>query len=92
MEWLLSLRRSLRRRVSLEPRNYAEQPYWASLVWTVASAPVRGILSATMAAQQAGFTRVIVPLRQAGEAKLVQGIDVFGIASVTQLGAFLKAD
>jgi magnesium chelatase family protein len=52
--------------------------------------PVRGILPATLAAQQAGFTRVIVPLRQAGEAKLVQGIDVFGIASVTQLGAFLQ--
>jgi hypothetical protein len=28
--------------------------------------PVRGILPATLAAQQPGFTRVIVPLRQAG--------------------------
>jgi hypothetical protein len=27
--------------------------------------PIRGILPATLAAQQAGFTRVIVPLRQA---------------------------
>jgi magnesium chelatase family protein len=52
--------------------------------------PVRGILPATLAAQQAGFTRVIVPLRQAGEAKLVEGIDVFGIASITQLVAFLQ--
>jgi magnesium chelatase family protein len=52
--------------------------------------PVRGILPATLAAQQAGFTRVIVPLRQAGEAKLVQGIDVFGIASITHLVAFLQ--
>jgi magnesium chelatase family protein len=34
--------------------------------------------------------RVIVPLRQAGEAKLVAGIDVFGIASITQLVAFLR--
>ena len=32
--------------------------------------PVRGILPATLAAQQAGFKRVIVPLRQAGEANL----------------------
>ncbi len=46
--------------------------------------PVRG-LPATLAAQQAGFTRIIVPLRQAGEAKLVAGIEVFGIASITQL-------
>jgi magnesium chelatase family protein len=52
--------------------------------------PVRGILPATLAAQQTGFTRVIVPLRQAGEAKLVSGIDVFGVASITQLVAFLQ--
>jgi magnesium chelatase family protein len=52
--------------------------------------PVRGILPATLAAQQAGFTRVIVPLRQAGEAKPVGGIEVFGIASITQLVAFLQ--
>jgi magnesium chelatase family protein len=43
--------------------------------------PVRGILPATLAAEQAGFTRVVVPLRQAGEAKLVGGIDVTGVAS-----------
>src|SRR4029453_12262356 len=52
--------------------------------------PVRGILPATLAAQQAGFTRAIVPLRQSGEAKLVEGIEVFGIASITQLVAFLR--
>ena len=51
--------------------------------------PVRGILPATLAAAQAGVTRMIVPLRQAGEAKLVDGIDVFGVASITQLVALL---
>ena len=54
--------------------------------------PVRGVLPATLAAQQAGFSRVIVPLRQAGEAKLVEGIEVFGIASITQLVAFLRGE
>ncbi len=54
--------------------------------------PIRGVLPATLAAQQAGFSRVIVPLRQAGEAKLVAGIDVFGIASITQLVAFLRGE
>ena len=54
--------------------------------------PVRGVLPATLAAQQAGFTRIIVPLRQAGEAKLVAGIDVFGIASISQLVAFLREE
>jgi magnesium chelatase family protein len=52
--------------------------------------PVRGVLPATLAAQQAGFTRIIVPVRQAGEAKLVAGIDGFGIASITQLVALLR--
>jgi magnesium chelatase family protein len=54
--------------------------------------PVRGVLPATLAAQQAGLTRVIVPLRQAGEAQLVAGIEVFGIASITQLVAFLRGE
>ena len=52
--------------------------------------PVRGVLPATLAAQQAGFTRVIVPPRQAEEAELVEGIEVFGIASITQLVALLR--
>jgi hypothetical protein len=33
---------------------------------------------------------VIVPLRQAGEAELVEGIGVFGVGSITQLVAFLR--
>jgi magnesium chelatase family protein len=47
-------------------------------------------LPATLAAQQAGFRRIIVPIRQAGEAKLFAAIDVFGIASISQLVAFLR--
>ncbi len=54
--------------------------------------PVRGILPATLAAEQAGFTRVIVPLRQSGEAQLVDGIEVFGIGSITQLVALMKGE
>ena len=53
--------------------------------------PVRGIVPATLAAQQAGFTRVIVTSRQPGEVKLVEGIEVFGIALVTQQVAFRAA-
>jgi magnesium chelatase family protein len=54
--------------------------------------PVRGILPATLAAAQAGFTRVIVPLRQAGEAHLVERIEVLGVASISQLVALLRGD
>ena len=48
--------------------------------------PVRGIVPATLAAQQAGFTRVIVTLRQPGEVKLVEGIQVLSIASIWDVG------
>lgn len=54
--------------------------------------PVRGILPATLAAAQAGFRRVIVPLRQAEEAQLVPGIEVIGVASLRQLVAFFRGD
>ena len=52
--------------------------------------PVRGVLPATLAAAQAGFRRVIVPYRQAGEAQLVDGIEVLGVASLAQLIAVLQ--
>jgi magnesium chelatase family protein len=68
----------------------AERSFWVNWGWTVGSGRSEASLPATLAAQQAGFTRVIVPVRQAGEAKLVAGIDVFGIASITQLVAFLR--
>lgn len=52
--------------------------------------PVRGILPAMLCAARAGFTRAIVPLRQAGEAQLVAGIEVFGIGSLAQLVALMN--
>lgn len=51
---------------------------------------VRGILPATLAAAQHGFRRVIVPCSQATEARLVDGIEVFGIGSLRQLIALLR--
>jgi magnesium chelatase family protein len=54
--------------------------------------PVPGVLPATLAAARAGFTRVVVPLRQASEASLVDGVDVLGLASLSQLVAELRGD
>jgi magnesium chelatase family protein len=54
--------------------------------------PVPGVLPATLAAARAGFTRVVVPLRQAPEAALVDGVDVLGLASLGQLVAELRGD
>ena len=54
--------------------------------------PVRGVLPATLAAAQAGFTRMVVPMRQSGEARLVEGIEVLGVASLSQLVALFRGD
>jgi magnesium chelatase family protein len=54
--------------------------------------PVRGVLPAVLAAAQAGFTRVVVPVRQAAEAQLVEGLDVLGVGSLGQLVAVLRGD
>ena len=53
---------------------------------------VRGVLPATLAATSAGFRRVIVPRGQATEARLVEGIEVFGLASLSQLVALFRGD
>jgi len=52
--------------------------------------PVRGILPATLAAQQAGFTRVIVPLRQRERRNSSKGSRCSELPSITQLVAFLQ--
>ncbi|WP_375431219.1 YifB family Mg chelatase-like AAA ATPase [uncultured Friedmanniella sp.] len=54
--------------------------------------PVRGILPAVLAAGLAGFPRVVVPESQAAEARLVEGVDVVGVASLGQLVARLRGD
>ncbi|GAA3631168.1 YifB family Mg chelatase-like AAA ATPase [Microlunatus ginsengisoli] len=52
--------------------------------------PVRGILPATLTAAQHDVRRVIVPRGQAAEARLVAGIEVFGVASLRQLVALFR--
>jgi magnesium chelatase family protein len=51
---------------------------------------IRGVLPATLAAAQHGFRRVVVPRSQASEARLVDGIEVFGVGSLRQLLAVLR--
>jgi magnesium chelatase family protein len=50
---------------------------------------IRGVLPATLAAAQAGFTRVFVPEVNAPEAELVDGIAVIGVRSLRQTVALL---
>jgi magnesium chelatase family protein len=53
---------------------------------------VRGLLPALLAASQEGFRRAIVPRTQAGEAQLVDGLEIFGIGSLAQLIALFRDD
>jgi magnesium chelatase family protein len=47
---------------------------------------------ARYAATLTDLTRVVVPVRQAGEAQLVDGLDLLGVGSLGQLVAVLRGD
>lgn len=49
--------------------------------------PVRGVLPMVMAAKTQGFSRVVVPLANLDEAKLVEDIEVLGFDHLTQVAA-----
>ncbi|MFL6024717.1 MAG: YifB family Mg chelatase-like AAA ATPase [Marmoricola sp.] len=51
---------------------------------------VPGVLPMVMAAAAHGFARVVVPEPQAGEAALVEGVEVFGVRSLAQVMAVLR--
>jgi magnesium chelatase family protein len=51
--------------------------------------PVNGTLSMAMTAKRRGFKGIIVPLENASEAAVVQGLDVFGVDSLAQAVSFL---
>lgn len=52
--------------------------------------PVQGVLSMALTAAAAGFGRLIVPLENAEEAAVVNGIEVFGVGSLSQAVGFLS--
>ena len=51
--------------------------------------PIRGALSAALAAKRLGYRSLIVPAENAREAALVEGIDVFGAASLREAAEHL---
>ena len=52
--------------------------------------PVKGVLSMAFAAKQAGFSELYVPKKNANEAAVVEGIDVYGAGSINELVAHLN--
>ncbi|HET6739984.1 MAG TPA: ATP-binding protein, partial [Kribbella sp.] len=51
---------------------------------------VRGALAMTLAAARASFERIVVPDLNANEARLVPGIEVYGVRSLRQVLALLR--
>jgi magnesium chelatase family protein len=52
--------------------------------------PVRGVLPALLAAQRDGWKAAVVPMDNLAEASLVDGIEVYGLRSLTQFTAWLE--
>ncbi|HUB81306.1 MAG TPA: YifB family Mg chelatase-like AAA ATPase [Bryobacteraceae bacterium] len=53
--------------------------------------PVRGVLSIAACARQRGIANVIVPVDNAAEAGVTEGIQVFGMRHLAEVVAFLRA-
>lgn len=53
--------------------------------------PVKGVLSMVHSAYKDGYTKFVVPAENAAEAALVDGADIYGVESLSQLLSHLKA-
>lgn len=54
--------------------------------------PVRGVLSIALAARSAGRRRLIVPLSNAAEASVVQGVEVLGAGTLEEVARHLAGE
>jgi magnesium chelatase family protein len=54
--------------------------------------PIRGCLSVAVAAKNAGFRGIIVPLENAGEGAVVEGLDVIGVRELAEVVEFLNGE
>ena len=52
--------------------------------------PIRGILPMAIKAKEAGFKGLIIPMENAKEAAVVEGVDVIGVENLTQVVDFLN--
>ena len=54
--------------------------------------PVRGVLAMAFGARAAGIERLLVPVENAGEAALVEGLEVMGVPDLVRLVALLRGE
>lgn len=52
-------------------------------------APINGVLSMVITAKKSGITRVFLPLANAREASVVEGLEVYGVDHISQIQEFL---
>ena len=54
--------------------------------------PVRGVLCMCLAAKEAGLTEIFVPAKNAGEASVVDGVNIYGVRDVRSVIQHLTGD
>ena len=54
--------------------------------------PIRGVITITEAAKHAGFTEIYVPITNAQQAMLIEGISVIGVRNLKELFLHLKKE
>ncbi|MCW3804440.1 YifB family Mg chelatase-like AAA ATPase [Plebeiibacterium marinum] len=54
--------------------------------------PVKGILPIAIRAKEEGFKGIILPIQNAREAAVVEGIEVYGMENITEVAGFLNED
>ena len=54
--------------------------------------PINGALSMAMTARQQGYKGILVPLANAEEAAVVQGLDVYGVGALAQAVTFMTGE
>ena len=54
--------------------------------------PIKGVLSIALEAKRRQRQTLIVPLENAAEAAVVEGVDVYGVCSLSQVVHFLRGD
>jgi len=76
---------------TLAPSSIANACFMGELSLDGSVKPVRGVLSAAFTARDAGVASLFVPVQNASEAAMVEGIAVFGVETLPQLVEHLCA-
>jgi len=76
----------------LDPARCSSYVYLGELSLNGSLRSVSGVLPNVMAAREACLSKVVVPAENAGEAALVDGINVFPTSSLAELAGFLRGE